>query len=137
MNTSIEPRDHYGFAVNRLEGVIHPADMIRLEQYIDIGEGHAVRAFGWMPDRAAQPELADLAHVQFAGLTLVHTQSDGSMCVSRIHFAGPHAARAWPEVTNLWQVESWDPLTIRESLQCSAPGCTDQGHITGGRWVAA
>lgn len=34
----------------------------------------------------------------------------------------------------LWQVQSWEPLTISPSVLCS---CGDHGFIREGRWVPA
>lgn len=33
---------------------------------------------------------------------------------------------------NVWQIESWEPLTLSPSLLCH---CGDHGFIRGGRWV--
>jgi hypothetical protein len=49
----------------------------------------------------------------------------------------------------LWQVQTWEPLTISPSLLCKMPRfgpdnkaipgteCGDHGFIRGGRWVRA
>jgi len=51
-----------------------------------------------------------------------------------VTFAGDVQRRVEPDRPNVWDVQSWDPLTISPSVLCS---CGDHGFIREGRWVRA
>lgn len=54
--------------------------------------------------------------------------------IGGITFDLPGIAEAFPD-RPLWQVESWDPLTISPSLKCR--DCGHHGWIRSGEWVPA
>lgn len=66
-----------------------------------------------------------------AGLLLYHRHADGSVCGGSVPFDVPGADRTRP----LWQVQSWEPLTLSPSI--ADPTCSEHlhGHIINGRWV--
>lgn len=92
--------------------------------YIDIGHGVAIRFMS----RDGHPK---------AGITERHPTPNGAD--GGVHFGGvlfdlPGVAESHPGVP-VWQVESWDPLTLSPSLLCRA--CGHHGFIRGGKWVPA
>ena len=103
--------------------------------YIDLGHDHFMRYFRWAPDDlpANREQFGfPLPRVEKAGVTVWHKhRSTGEECLSAIHFDLPEV-RAYTK-GHVWQVESWDPLTVSPSLLCTA--CGDHGFIRDGRWV--
>lgn len=109
----------------------------RDELDIELGHGHFLRYFSWAPDDLPGNREAfgfPLPHVPKAGCTIVHRKPDGTECRSAVHFDIPEMA-AVVKAAGLWQVESWDPLTLSPSLLCTE--CGDHGFIRAGRWVPA
>jgi len=73
------------------------------------------------------------------GASIEHRRPDtGAACVGGVTFDGPVqrdlAARPGALNQAMWQVESWEPLTVSPSVLCS---CGDHGFIREGRWVRA
>lgn len=66
-----------------------------------------------------------------------HRLDNGKPCQGFIFFDLPvvHEKYKAAESTPVWQVESWDPLTLSPSLLCRR--CGDHGFIRGGSWVPA
>lgn len=92
--------------------------------YVDIGHGVGIRFMAWRDHERA-------------GITERHPTPDGSD--GGIHYGGvlfdlPGIAEAFPNGA-LWQVESFDPLTLSPSLLC--PQCGHHGWIRAGRWEPA
>lgn len=54
-------------------------------------------------------------------------------CGGSILFDLPGIRAAFPDRA-VWQVESFDPLTLSPSVWCACPGCTHHGYIRAGRW---
>lgn len=100
---------------------------------IDLGHDHHLTYFGWTPDRDLNPQYVGIPDEERAGAIVRHLKADGSECSSGVTFDVP-AMRATRPSSALWQVESWDPLTISPSLLCE---CGDHGFIRDGRWVPA
>lgn len=70
-----------------------------------------------------------------AGLTEEHDRPDGGgRCHGGVYFDLPGMRDTFRE-DQLWQVESWEPLTISPSLLCRI--CGHHGWIKEGRWVSA
>jgi hypothetical protein len=70
-----------------------------------------------------------------AGYIQSHPRPDGQgRCEGGGLFDLPGIREAFPDRA-VWQVESWEPLTLSPSLLCSA--CGHHGFIRGGRWVPA
>jgi hypothetical protein len=109
------------------------------EHAIDLGHDHAMIFTCWDPDRALNPQFDAIASEQRYGASVWHKKDDGEWCPGAITFDTPtaralndrHPERAHP----LWQVESYEPLTISPSLQCRM--CPDHGFIKNGQWVPA
>jgi hypothetical protein len=108
----------------------------------DLGEGHSLQFMAWSPDRELNPQYAHLPDVEKFGAIVGHRLRDGdanAACVQRgrcwaaITFSGP-VQQEIEHGRAVWDVASWDPLTITPSLLCH---CGDHGFITGGRWVVA
>ena len=55
-------------------------------------------------------------------------------CGGSILFDLPGMQAAFPG-RFLWQVFTFDPLTISPSVKCGCHGCTHHGFIYGGKWV--
>jgi hypothetical protein len=100
---------------------------------LDLGHGHTLRFFGWAPDRDLNPQYAGIPDEPHAGAIIDHPRPDGAPCSGALTFDTPTMRRIRPG-GDLWQVESWEPLTISPSVQCS---CGDHGFVRDGRWVPA
>jgi hypothetical protein len=105
---------------------------------IDIGHGHVIHYLRWAPDDLpANREQygVPLPVVEQVGLGVRHPRPDGAgECESAIRFDLPEIRR-WFNPKTMWQVVSWEPLTLSPSLLCRA--CGDHGFIRAGRWVPA
>jgi hypothetical protein len=102
-------------------------------EWIDLGDGHALRYVQWAPDRDLNPQHADLPDVQRYGADVRHTNPAGQPCMGYITFDSDTARRIATGAP-MWQVESFDPPSFSPSLLCS---CGDHGFIREGRWVRA
>lgn len=104
-----------------------------MNERIDLGDGHFMRYVSWAPDRDLNPEFADIPDNPRAGADIWHPnkKKPGEECVSYIGLDPKLTAGA----AALWQVESWEPLTLSPSLLCTA--CGDHGFIRQGKWVSA
>ena len=107
---------------------------------IDLGHGHVLRFASWSPDRELNPQYEGLPDVEKCTALGRHPLRPGDRqvhCRERGYCEG--AATLDSEVTRrlfdgsaLWQVLSWEPLTLQPSLLCH---CGDHGLIQDGRWV--
>src|SRR5215213_283197 len=101
---------------------------------IDLGEGHTCEFAQWAPDRDLNPHVADVPDEPRYALLIHHQNPAGEGCAGMVTFAGDVQRRVEPDRPNVWDVQSWDPLTISPSVLCS---CGDHGFIREGRWVRA
>lgn len=100
---------------------------------LDLGHGHALRFTRWGPDRELNPHRAHLPDVDRCGAIVEHQTPAGEPCAGAVLFDDPVVREVFSG-RPVWQVESWDPLTISPSVLCS---CGDHGFVRGGRWVPA
>lgn len=109
---------------------------------IDLGDGHQLRWVAWAPDRDLNPQYAGLPDVgKFAVLVRhpLRPDDDQKFCRERGYCEGAvqldgEVSRQVVNERALWQVQSWEPLTLSPSLLCH---CGDHGWIREGRWHAA
>jgi hypothetical protein len=106
---------------------------------LDLGDGHTLSWVTWRPDRALNPQYADLPDVDRWGATVNHAgvQADGQQpCPGGfITFEqAPEFARLLGDRPT-WRIEQPDPLTVSPSLACRL--CGDHGWIREGRWRRA
>lgn len=109
-----------------------------MSEWIDIGDDHAIKYFSWSPDRTIESNavlFAGVPDIQKAGCSVKHKKPDGSECMGAVHFDVPGAKEIFGGPAHVWQVQSWEPLTLSPSLQCGS--CPDHGFIRGGKWVRA
>jgi len=107
-------------------------------QWIDIGDGHAIAYFSWSPDRTIPSNAARFANnpdIEKAGCSVKHIKTNGEECMGAVHFDVPGAKELFSGAAHVWQVKSWEPLTLHPSLQCGS--CPDHGFIREGKWVRA
>jgi hypothetical protein len=98
---------------------------------IDLGHGHFGRYLSWKPDdlpanreRYGYP----LPSVEKVGLAIRHNED----CESTVMF-NLLEVKKWFAGEAVWQVISWEPLTLSPSIQCLR--CGDHGFIRDGKWV--
>lgn len=104
------------------------------EADLDLGDNHFLWFSCWRPDRALNPQYANLPDLEKAGATVQHLTPQGEICASGITFDLPGMREAFGG-HSMWQVVQWEPLTLSPSLLCRA--CDDHGFIREGRWVKA
>src|SRR6266403_2754391 len=104
------------------------------ENLIDIGNGHFLSFAGWAPDRELNPKYVGIPDVEKYGATIYHDDPQGRPCVGFVTFSGDVQRLIEPNRPNVWDVISWDPLTISPSVLCS---CGDHDFIREGRWIHA
>lgn len=104
------------------------------EYAIDIGHAHFITYSAWEPDRDLNPQFAELAWEEKAGVTIWHPRKDnGEPCCGHVSFDTPGMCATMPSRA-VWHVVSWEPLTIEPSVLCA---CGDHGFIRSGRWEPA
>lgn len=105
---------------------------------LELGDDHWVRYVCWTPDRELNPQFEGLPDVEKYGAVVGHLTKDGEPHTGFVTFEGPTVLaireRNGGKGSPMWQVESWDLLTLSPSLLCS---CGDHGFIQGGKWVRA
>jgi hypothetical protein len=111
---------------------------------VDLGDGYHLWFTSWAPDRELNPQFADRPDIDRAGFiyrhraagpirlgqTVLHDdwcEGGGMLDVPGVRDLVPDRA--------MWQVESWEPLTLAPSLLCRA--CGSHGFIREGRWLPA
>jgi hypothetical protein len=104
------------------------------EEWIDLGDGHAIGYARWAPDRELNPQYVGIPDVERYAAMVQHTTPTGEPCMGGITFDGEVARRIEPDKAR-WTVESWEPLTVSPSLLCMV--CGDHGFIRNGQWVRA
>lgn len=108
---------------------------------LDLGDNHLLHYVPWNPDRALNPQDADLPDIERCGAAIYHLNSEGKPCQAFIHFDTPEIRRVFGD--HVWQVVSWEPLTLTPSVLCrsryggSQIDCNDHGFIEAGKWRRA
>jgi hypothetical protein len=113
-----------------------------MEYPVDLGHDHRLIYHSWAPDRDLNPQYESVADIDKFGAAIEHPHAvTGERCVGGITFDTPEVqrvltiSRSYGGVNGaVWQVQSWDPLTISPSILCS---CGDHGFIRNGRWEPA
>lgn len=112
---------------------------------LDLGSGVTLRFVSWAPDRALNPQYADLPDVERYGAIISHEHVpcpgddlgagvDAKVtCEGYVTFDGEAQRRLDPDRPR-WKVESWEPLTLSPSIQSP---CGFHGFVRQGRWVPA
>ena len=98
---------------------------------MDLGHGHTLQFTSWSPDRELNPQYDGIPDIPKIG-AIVDT---GNGCENSIMFDLPGVREVIGPDRPVWQVQSWEPLTLSPSLLC--PLCGDHGFIREGRWVPA
>lgn len=99
---------------------------------LDLGKGHYLTYYSWNPNRDLNPQWKDVPDIDKCGGVLNHLTPGNKNCAGSIMFDGPLQEKVFPNRAK-WTVQSWEPLTLTPSIQCS---CGDHGFITEGKWVA-
>jgi hypothetical protein len=105
---------------------------------IDLGDNVTGRWLGWSPDRSIQSNAdlyAGIDDIEKCCLVLTHLMPDGVTPHEGIVTVdtSPSTIKVFPRHP-MWQVHSWEPLTLTPSVLCS---CGWHGFITNGKWVRA
>lgn len=100
-------------------------------EVIDLGHGHTLRFTSWSPDRELNPQYAGIPDIPKIGAIV----DSGNGCQCAVYFDLPGVCEVLGPGLSVWQVESWDPLTLSPSLLCRL--CNDHGFIKQGRWIPA
>lgn len=103
---------------------------------VDLGNGYSYTKLQWKPERDINPQYAGVPDVPWCGILISCPHHNSG----HVQFNIPgHAVFK----DKGWDVESWEPLTIKPSIQFMeykdgkhVPGCC-HGFIRGGRWVSA
>lgn len=110
---------------------------------LDLGHGVTLSWTCWKPDRALNAQYVGIPDIERLGAIFDHPnpKTETGRCTGAINFDTPEARRVLSE-RSLWQVESWDPLTISPSVLCRGRNidgseCGFHGWIRGGKWVPA
>lgn len=112
------------------------------DETLDLGGGYTLHWIGWHPDRDLNPQYDGIADIEkCVGIIRhpLHPDDDQQYCRERGYCEGAVHPDT-PEVRQimnpkaLWQVGSWDPLTLSPSVLCH---CGDHGWIRDGKWVKA
>lgn len=108
---------------------------------VDLGDGHSFSYTRWNPDDTIPENREQFGFptpcVERVGAIIYHSKPDGSPCWGHVYFDIPEVRRfpkSFPDAV-VWQVQSWDPLTISPSVLCKL--CGDHGFIRDGKWVRA
>ncbi|HET7110215.1 MAG TPA: DUF6527 family protein [Gemmatimonadales bacterium] len=105
---------------------------------IDLGHGVYMRKLCWEPDRELNPQYAHLEDEPWTGIVVGHFHGD-KRCEGAVLFDTPANRHGNDGSRAVWQVQSWDPLTLSPSILMSPEkgGCGLHGFIREGRWVPA
>jgi len=100
-------------------------------ELLDLGHGHTLRFTGWSPDRELNPQYEGIPDIERVGAII----DTGNGCQSMVWFDLPGYDEVFGPGRPVWQVLSWEPLTLSPSLLCQL--CGDHGFVRDGRWVPA
>lgn len=106
---------------------------------IDLGHEHYATFYQWAPQDLPGNRKqygVPLPRVERAGMVVYHPHKKrpGQTCAASMMFDLPELRKyptAFPDRA-VWQVVSWEPLTLTPSLLCLE--CGDHGFVRGGRW---
>lgn len=101
---------------------------------IDLGDDHYGEYVQWAPDRELNPQYEGIPDEPRYAMLIFHKDPAGEKCAGMVTFAGDVQRKVEPNRPNVWQVQSWEPLTISPSVLCS---CGDHGFVQSGLWVPA
>ncbi len=92
-----------------------------MNRWTDIGHDHRMSYF-------------TAGDVDPLGLHVEHLTPEGKRCLGYITF-DVDGAEDYARPDQMWEVQSWEPLTVTPSLLCNI--CGDHGFIRDGLWVPA
>lgn len=106
---------------------------------LDLGHGVLAWFSCWAPDRDINPQYDGIPDIPKCGLIYRHPAPNNperprGYCMGAINFDLPGVRQIFGG-RPLWQVLSWEPLTLSPSLLCK--GCGHHGFIREGKWVPA
>lgn len=122
----------------------------------DIGSDVQITYWGWSPDRELNPQYDGIPDIEKYGILIDHKTPEGRQCSSFAVFdtedvrklqrvtadqahrraaGSPERRQQDPGGRAVWQVETWEPLTISPSVLCRR--CGHHGFIRNGLWEAA
>jgi hypothetical protein len=90
---------------------------VKIEIPADLGFGVQIESFSQEPAR----------------MVLRHPAEGGTPCFLTVKFATPAATATRPPGEVLYEVQSWEPLTVIQPFECRQ--CGHRGRIQGGVWV--
>lgn len=97
------------------------------QEPIDLGHGHTLTILPFPGEPRIERYGCDLEHPR---------PDNGRRCVGWLVFDLPEVRAISPAPDDgVWQVESWDPITLSPSVECLV--CGDHGWVRSGRWVPA
>ena len=119
--------------------------MAREKPDFDFGSGVTGRWVGWHPERKLNPQYGEpgdehyIPDIDHLGIILTHPH-DGETHTGCINLRTPEAeklsayqvSRGYKPMV-MWEVESWDPLTISPSVH--QVDCGWHGYIREGKWI--
>lgn len=106
---------------------------------LDLGLGVLGWFHSWAPDRTIESNRVryeGMADIEKVGMKLEHDKPDGSgRHAGAIMFDLPGMREVFND-RDMWQVQSWEPLTLTPSVHCNPAkgGCGWHGFITDGKW---
>lgn len=113
--------------------VLFAGDAAMTSEPLDLGDGHRLYWVGWSPDRALNPQYADMPDIERIGAIVEHLDKQGQVCPGYVGFDVPGVERFGGD-RQRWKIESMEPLTLSPSIECKK--CKDHGYIRNGRWEA-
>lgn len=106
---------------------------------IDLGCDHYLRYASWTPNRELYKHYDDKPDTERFAAVIRHKRVNkkgsyysGKWCQMTIVIDGPVQRDILPRGPK-WRVESWEPLTIENIIECR---CGDSGYIRGGKWMS-
>jgi hypothetical protein len=103
---------------------------------IDIGSGHTIEKICWKPNRVLNPKYEGIPDIEWYGIIINHpAPATGEPCSGSVTFRSDVAIAYERPGRDMWDVQSFDPLTISPSVLCTA--CGDHGFIRDGAWIPA
>lgn len=104
-----------------------------MSDILDLGHDHTWEFTIWKPDRALNPQYAELPDETPCGGIIDHVRQDGTPCRGAVTFDTPTMHQVFPD-SHYWRLIMLEPLTLEPSILCH---CGDHGFIRQGIWVPA